>query len=79
MAIYTTTPWQVGVPLPLGVIPVESEIAQRMKQKGVCATTQNAVNQSARGENCLQLFGFGDAKAHQCGKNGIDVWPRRLI
>lgn len=34
MAIYTTTtPWQSGVPLPLGVIPVESEIAQKMQQK----------------------------------------------
>lgn len=34
MAIYTTTtPWRSGVRLPLGVIPIESEIAQKMKQK----------------------------------------------
>jgi len=34
MAIYTTTsPWQEGVKLPLGIIPIESEIARRMKQK----------------------------------------------
>lgn len=34
MAIYTTTtPWQEGVKLPLGVIPIASEIAQQMKQK----------------------------------------------
>jgi hypothetical protein len=34
MAVYTTTtPWQSGVRLPLGVIPIESEIAQKMKQR----------------------------------------------
>jgi hypothetical protein len=34
MAIYTTTtPWKTGAKLPLGVIPIASEIAQQMKQK----------------------------------------------
>ncbi len=34
MAIYTTTtPWETGAKLPLGVIPIASEIAQQMKQK----------------------------------------------
>jgi hypothetical protein len=34
MAIYTTTtPWRAGARLPLGVIPIESEIAMKMQQK----------------------------------------------
>jgi hypothetical protein len=34
MAIYTTTtPWEEGIKLPVGVIPIESEIARQMKQK----------------------------------------------
>src|SRR5690554_3449080 len=35
MSIYTTTtPWEPGVRLPLGVIPVQSAMAQKMNQKG---------------------------------------------
>jgi len=35
MAIYTTTtPWEQGVKLPLGIIPVEPAMAQSMNQKG---------------------------------------------
>jgi hypothetical protein len=34
MAIYTATaPWQAGAKLPLGIIPIASEIAQQKKQK----------------------------------------------
>lgn len=34
MSIYTTTtPWQPGVKLPLGLIPVEPAMAQKMNQK----------------------------------------------
>jgi hypothetical protein len=34
MAIYTTTAaWETGVRLPPGVIPVDAEIAQKMRQK----------------------------------------------
>jgi hypothetical protein len=35
MSIYTTTtPWELGVKLPLGIIPVEPTMAQKMNQKG---------------------------------------------
>lgn len=35
MSIYTTTiPWEPGVKLPLGVIPVEPTMAEKMNQKG---------------------------------------------
>jgi hypothetical protein len=35
MSLYTTTrPWQPGIPLPAGIIPVETEMARRMRQKG---------------------------------------------
>ena len=35
MSIYTTTtPWEPGVKLPLGIIPVEPSMAQKMNQTG---------------------------------------------
>ena len=35
MSLYTTTRrWEPGIPLPIGIIPVETELARRMRQKG---------------------------------------------
>jgi hypothetical protein len=36
MSLYTTTtPWEPGVPLPLGLLPVEPAMAREMNQKGL--------------------------------------------